>query len=103
MLLVAGVKSYSVKNCGLEEITPLVTSVKSYIYTFPTERKYAITYWRKILQYVHYRLEEITPLVTGIKSYLDQCISDWRVRIYAVSYWRKSYSIYITDWKKIRL
>ena len=33
----------------LEEITPLVTGVKSYIYISPTGRNYAVSYWRKIL------------------------------------------------------
>ena len=37
---------------GLEEITPLVTDVKSYRYTLPTGRNYAVSYWRKILQYI---------------------------------------------------
>ena len=46
----------------------------------PTGRNYAVSYWRKILQCIHHRLEEITPLVTGVKSY----------------------SIHITDWKKLR-
>ena len=42
----------------LEEITPLVTGVKSYIC-------------------IHHRLEEITPLVTGVKSYSIH-ITDWK-------------------------
>ena len=33
----------------LEEITPLVTGVKSYIYISPTGRNYAVSYWRKIV------------------------------------------------------
>ena len=37
---------------GLEEITPLVTDVKSYRYTLPTGRNYAVSYWRKIVQYI---------------------------------------------------
>ena len=53
----------------LEEITPLITGVKSYIYTLLTGRNYAVCYWRKILQNTYYGLEEITPLITGVKSY----------------------------------
>ena len=63
----------------LEEITPLVTGVKSYIYISPTGRNYAVSYWRKI---VHIRQP------TG--------------RNYAVSYWRKIFHINTTDWKKLR-
>ena len=40
-----------------------------YIYILPTGRNYAVSYRRKILQYVYYWLEEITPLATGVKSY----------------------------------
>ena len=64
----------------LEEITSLVTGVKSYRYRSPTARNYAASYWHKILLYIYHRLEDITPLVTGVKSY----------------------SMYITDWKKLR-
>ena len=53
----------------LEEITSLVTSVKSYIYI-----------------YVYHRLVEITPLVTGVKSYIYSSPTGGN---YAVSYWRK--------------
>ena len=35
----------------------------------PTEKNYAVNYWRKIFQYIHYRLEEITLVVNGVKSY----------------------------------
>ena len=62
------------------EITPLVTGVKSYISISPTGRNYAVSYWRKIL---HIRQP------TG--------------RNYAVSYWRKILHINTTDWKKLRL
>ena len=48
--LTNGVKPRSMNIYQLEELTPLVTSVKSYIYT-PG-------------------LEEMTPLVTGVKSYI---------------------------------
>ena len=54
----------------LEESTPLVTGVKSYIYTSPSRRNYAVSYWRKIFQYTQYRLEEITPSVTSVRSYI---------------------------------
>ena len=68
----------------MEEITPLVTGVKSYIY---------------------HRLGEITPLVTGLKSFLYIYISPTG-RNCAVSYWRKILHIYIyiyiTDWEKLR-
>ena len=47
---------------------PLFISVKSYIYTLPTGRNYAVSYWRKVL-HIHYRLEEITPFVISVKSY----------------------------------
>ena len=33
-----------------------------------TGRNYTVSYWRKILQYIHHRLEEITPLVSGVQS-----------------------------------
>ena len=33
----------------LEEVTPLFTGVKSYIYMSPTGRNYAVSYWHKIL------------------------------------------------------
>ena len=49
----------------LEEITLLVTGVKSYIYTSTTARNDAVSYWRKIL-YIRHRLEKITPLVTAV-------------------------------------
>ena len=39
-------------------MTLLVTGVKSYIYTLPTERNYAVSYWGKILLYIHYRAGE---------------------------------------------
>ena len=35
----------------------------------PTERNYALSYWRKILQYKYHRLMQITQLVDGVKSY----------------------------------
>ena len=69
--LVTGVKSYIYHRLG--EITPLVTGLKSYIYIYisPTGRNYAVSYWRKILHiYIYHRLGEITPLVTGVKSYI---------------------------------
>ena len=53
----------------------LVTGVKSlsiyiYIYIYiPTGGNYAVSYWRKILQYIYYRLEEITRLANSVKSY----------------------------------
>ena len=78
---------------------PLVTGVKSYIYTLLTGRNYAVSYWRKILQNIHYRLEEVTPLVTSVKSYLYTLLTG---RNYAVSYWRKILHIYTTDGKKLR-
>ena len=61
----------------LEEMTPLVTGVKSYMYTSPTGRN--------------------TPLVIDVKSYI---YSSPTGRNYAVSYWRKILHVYITDWKK---
>ena len=63
---VTGVKSCNIYY-QLEEIMTLVIGVKSYILTQLTGRNYAISYWRKILQYIDYWLEEITPLVTVIK------------------------------------
>ena len=54
--------------------------------TLPTERNYAISYWRKIVQYIHYRLEEITPLVSGVKSY-STYITDWKKSIEETKYW----------------
>ena len=73
--LVTGVKSYIYHRLG--EITPLVTGLKSflYIYISPTGRNCAVSYWRKILHiyiyiYIYHRLGEITPLVTGVKSYI---------------------------------
>ena len=48
----------------LEEITPLVTGVKSYIQTPLTGRNFAVSYRPKN------RLEEITSLVTDVKSYI---------------------------------
>ena len=64
----------------LEEITPLVSGVKSYIYTLPTKRNYVVSYWRK-------------------KSYIETLPTE---RNYTVSYWRKILHINTTDWKKLR-
>ena len=72
--LATGVKSYIYHRLG--EITPLVTGLKSckkYIYISPTGRNCAVSYWCKILHiyiYIYHRLGEITPLVTGVKSYI---------------------------------
>ena len=64
----------------MEEITPLVPGVKSYIY---------------------HRLGEITPLVTGLKSSIYIYISPTG-RNCVVSHWRKILHILITDWEKLR-
>ena len=83
--LATGVKSYIYHRLG--EITPLVTGLKSckkYIYISPTGRNCAVSYWRKILHIYIYIY--ISP--TG--------------RNYAVSYWRKILHINTTDWKKLR-
>ena len=80
--LVPGVKSYIYHRLG--EITPLVTGLKSSIYI-----------------YIYHRLGEIASLVTGVKSYIYLSPTG---RNYAVSYWRKILYIYIyiTDWEKLR-
>ena len=55
----------------------------------PTEKNYAVNYWRKIFQYIHYRLEEITPVVNGVKSYSLLKTEEIAPIVYGV----KSYSI----------
>ena len=67
--LTDGVKPRSMNIYQLEELTPLVTGVKSYIYTPPTGRNNAVSYRRKNLTFIPYRLNNITSLITGVKSY----------------------------------
>ena len=63
----------------LEEITTLVTGVKSLSIYIPTGGNYAVSYWRKILQYIYYGLEEITRFSNNVKSYgIYKYISDRR-------------------------
>ena len=84
----------------MEEITPLVTGVKSYIYHRVGEITPLVTGLKSSI-YIYHRLGEIAPLVTGVKSYIYLSPTG---RNYAVSYWRKILHIYIyiTNWEKLR-
>ena len=82
----------------MEEITPLVTGVKSYIYHRLGEITPLVTGLKSSI-YIYHRLGEIASLVTGVKSYIYLSPNG---RNYAVSYWRKILHIYMTDWEKLR-
>ena len=57
----------------MEEITPLVTGLKSYIYTLPTGRNYAVSYYRKVL---HKTGKRYYPLPFSQANQTSQWISE---------------------------
>ena len=117
-LLVTGVKSYSIYITDWKKLLRQLAAYNLKVYSFPGGRNYAVNYWRKILQYIHYQLEEITLLFNGVKSYIYASPTG---RNYSVSQRRtilqyihfrveeitplitsvKSYRVYITNWKKL--
>ena len=83
-------------------ITLLVTGVKSYRYTIPTGRNYAVSKSvTGVKSYIntYNRPQEITPLVTSVKSYIYTSLTG---KNHTVSYQPKILHIYITDYQKLR-